>query len=197
MPSTIPQRLSALRALMQQRGIAYCIVPTADPHLSEYLPERWRTREWLSGFTGSAGTLVIGAEFAGLWTDSRYFEQAERELSGSGIELMKLNVPHTPEHAAWLCERVRQGARVACAAEMLSLTCGRSLREQLERRGVQLVEEDLPSSIWSDRPPLPNAPVWEHPLEYAVRTRAEKLAAARDAMRESGATHYLGSAMDE
>jgi Xaa-Pro aminopeptidase len=197
MSTSILQRLSALRVLMQQRGIAFCMVPTADPHLSEYPPEHWRTRAWLSGFTGSAGTLVVGAVFAGLWTDSRYFEQAERELSGSGIELMKLGVPYTPEHVGWLCERAGQGDRVACAAEMLSLTSERSLREQLERRGVQLIEEDLPAQVWSGRPPLPHSLVFEHPLEYAIRTRAEKLAAAREAMRGFGATHHLVSALDE
>ncbi|MER3547108.1 MAG: hypothetical protein C4338_05695, partial [Rhodanobacteraceae bacterium] len=197
MTSTIPHRLAALRLAMRERGIAYCIVPTADPHLSEYLPEHWRTREWLSGFTGSAGTLVVGTDFAGLWTDSRYFEQAERELAGSGIKLMKLGVPHTPEHAGWLCEHVREGDRVACAAEMLSLACERSLREQLERRRAQLIEDDLPAQIWNDRPPLPSAPVFEHPLEYAIRSRAEKLVAVREAIRARGATHHLVSALDE
>ncbi len=95
MTAPISHSLSALRAVMRERCIAYCLIPTADPHLSEYLPGRWRVREWLSGFTGSAGTLLVGAEFAGLWTDSRYFEQAERELDGSRIELMRLAVPHT------------------------------------------------------------------------------------------------------
>ncbi|HJU26333.1 MAG TPA: aminopeptidase P family N-terminal domain-containing protein, partial [Rhodanobacteraceae bacterium] len=197
MTAPIPRRLSALRAAMRERDVAYCIVPTADPHLSEYLPERWRTREWLSGFTGSAGTLVVGADSAGLWTDSRYFGQAERELAGNGIGLMKLDVPHTPEHVAWLCGRVGAGERVACAAEMLSLAAERSLREQLEARGARLVEEDLPALIWNDRPPLPKLPVYEHPIEYAIRTRGEKLEAVREAIRGSGATHHLVSALDE
>ncbi len=197
MRSTIPQRLAALRKLMRERNIAYCIVPTADPHLSEYLPEHWRSREWLSGFTGSAGTLVVGADFAGLWTDSRYFEQARRQLAGSDIELMKLNVPHTPEHVGWLCERVREGDYVACAGDTLSLAYERSLRERLERRGAQLIEEDLPGQVWNDRPPLPHAPVFEHPPGYAIRTRAQKLAAVRAAMGEYGATHHLVSALDE
>ena len=89
MNTPIPDRIAALRAVMQQRGIAACIVPTADPHLSEYLPPHWQAREWLSGFTGSAGTLVVTADFAGVWTDSRYFEQAQRQLAGSGVELVK------------------------------------------------------------------------------------------------------------
>ncbi|HKT41535.1 MAG TPA: aminopeptidase P family N-terminal domain-containing protein, partial [Rhodanobacteraceae bacterium] len=124
--SPIPSRIAALRGVMRQRGVAACIVPTADPHLSEYLPEHWTAREWLSGFTGSAGTLVVTADFAGLWTDSRYFSQAQRQLAGSGVELVKLNVPHTPEHVAWLCERMHAGDKVACAADMLSLAAERS-----------------------------------------------------------------------
>ncbi len=197
MSTPVLQRLSALRAAMRERNTAFCIVPTADPHLSEYLPGHWRAREWLSGFTGSAGTLVVGIDFAGLWTDSRYFEQAERELAGSGMALMKLNVPHTSEHVGWLCERIRRGDRVACAADMLSLASERSLRERLARRDAQLVEDDLPARIWSDRPALPRSPIHEHAAAFAIRTRVEKLEAARKTMRESGATHHLVSALDE
>jgi Xaa-Pro aminopeptidase len=193
----VPARLAALRHAMRERGIAFCLVPTADPHLSEYLPARWKTREWLSGFTGSAGTLVVGEEFAGLWTDSRYFEQAERELAGSGVELMKLSVPHTPEHLQWLRGHVRPGERVACAADMLSLSAARSLRRTLDGCGAELVRVDLPDDIWSGRPGLPDERVFEHPIEYAIRPRAEKLAAVREAMRKRGATHHLVSALDE
>ncbi|MDE2498208.1 MAG: aminopeptidase P family N-terminal domain-containing protein, partial [Xanthomonadaceae bacterium] len=161
--STIPSRIAALRGVMQHRGIAACIVPTADPHLSEYLPGHWTTREWLSGFTGSAGTLVVTADFAGVWTDSRYFSQAERQLAESGVELVKLVVPHTAEHVAWLCAHASKGDKVACAADMLSLASERSLRKQLAEHGAELVEDDLPGAIWNDRPSLPHAPVFEHP----------------------------------
>jgi len=195
--ATIPARIAALRAVMQQRGVAACIVPTADPHLSEYLPEHWTAREWLSGFTGSAGTLVVTADFAGVWTDSRYFSQAGRQLAGSGVELVKLNVPHTPEHVEWLRRRVKPGDKVACAADMLSLATERSLRKQLAECGAELVEHDLPAATWNDRPPLPHAAVYEHPLEYAIHSRAEKLADVRAAMKRAGATHHIVSALDE
>ena len=195
--ATIPERIAALREVMQQRGVAACIVPTADPHLSEYLPAHWTARKWLSGFTGSAGTLVVTPDFAGLWTDSRYFSQAERQLAGSGVELVKLNVPHMPEHVAWLGTRVGRGDKVACAADMLSLASQRSLRQQLARCGAELVEDDLPALIWSDRPSLPYAPIYEHPLRYAIRSRFEKLGGVREAMREAGATHHFVSALDE
>jgi len=195
--ATVPERIAALRGVMQQRGIAACIVPTADPHLSEYLPEHWTAREWLSGFTGSAGTLVVTADFAGVWTDSRYFSQAERQLAGSGVELVKLNVPHTPEHVEWLSRRVKPGDKVACAADMLSLATERSLRKQLAEHGAELVEDDLFAAIWNGRPPLPHAPVYEHPLEYAIHGRAEKLANVREAMKQAGASHHIVSALDE
>jgi len=195
--SSIPERIAALRGVMQQRGIAACIVPTSDPHLSEYLPAHWQAREWLSGFTGSAGTLVVAQDFAGLWTDSRYISQAERQLSGSGVERVKLNVPHTPEHVEWLCARVHAGDKVACAADMLSLATERALRKQLAKHGAELVEDDLPAAIWNDRPPLPHAPVYEHPLDYAIHGRAEKLADVRKAMQRAGATHHIVSALDE
>lgn len=197
MNSPVPARLAALRAVMLERGVAACIVPTADPHLSEYLPAHWQTREWLSGFTGSAGTLVVASDFAGLWTDSRYFSQAERQLEGSGIALMKLNVPHTPEHLRWLQEHLHTGDRVACSADMLSRSGEGWLCRYLERSDARYVEADLPALIWCDRPPLPHAAVYEHPLEFAIRTRAEKLESVRAAMREAGATHHMISALDE
>jgi len=195
--TTIPERIAALRDVMQQRGISACIVPTADPHLSEYLPAHWQAREWLSGFTGSAGILVATQNFAGLWTDSRYFSQAERQLAGSGVELVKLNVPHTPEHVEWLCARVHVGDKVACAADMLSLASERSLRKALAKHGAELVDDDLPGAIWTDRPPPPHAPVYEHPIDYAIHARAEKLADVREAMQRAGATHHVVSALDE
>ncbi|HEX7349162.1 MAG TPA: aminopeptidase P family protein, partial [Rhodanobacteraceae bacterium] len=194
---TIPERIAALRSAMQQRGIAACIVPTADPHASEYLPAHWTARRWLSGFTGSAGTLIVTPDFAGLWTDSRYFSQAERQLDGSGITLMKLNTPHTPEHVAWLAAHVAAGDKVACAADMLSLAAERHLREQLAPHGAALVEDDLPATLWNDRPALPHAAIYEHPLDYAIHSRADKLAAVRAAMHDAGASHHIVSALDE
>ncbi|TAN05267.1 MAG: aminopeptidase P family protein [Rhodanobacteraceae bacterium] len=195
--ASTPERIAALRGVMQQRGVAACIVPTADPHLSEYLPAHWTARRWLSGFTGSAGTLIVTRDFAGLWTDSRYFSQAERQLAGSGIELMKLNTPHTPEHVGWLCTKVQSGDAVACAADMLSLAAETGLRKHLAEVGARLAEDDLPALIWTARPPLPHAPVYAHPIDYAVHRRAEKLAAVRQAMVAAGATCHIVSALDE
>ena len=195
--NTIPERIAAVREVMRTRELSACIVPTADPHLSEYLPAHWKAREWLSGFTGSAGTLIITADFAGLWTDSRYFSQAERQLAGSGIELVRLVVPDPLEWLDWLGTRLAKGAIAACAPDMLSLAQERSARERLGRRGARLNLEDLTAGLWAERPPLPAARIFEHPPEYALRTRAEKLDSVRAAMRAAGARCHLVSALDE
>ena len=125
MNNPIPARLAALRAAMQQHGVAAVLIPSADPHLSEYLPEHWQARAWLSGFTGSAGTLIVSHEHAGLWTDSRYFSQAEQQLAGSGVTLMKLRVPHMPEHLEWLQQHLHDGDVLAAAGDSLALTTQR------------------------------------------------------------------------
>ncbi|MBU6469699.1 MAG: aminopeptidase P family N-terminal domain-containing protein, partial [Gammaproteobacteria bacterium] len=195
--STVPQRIAALRDALRARALAACIVPTADPHLSEYLPAHWKAREWLSGFTGSAGTLIVTADFAGLWTDSRYFSQAERQLAGSGIELVRLVIPDPLEWLEWLGTCLTMGAIAACAPDMLSLAQERAVRARLEPRGARLNLEDVTARIWEERPPLPAARIFEHPLEYALRTRAEKLHAVRASMRAAGATCHLVSALDE
>ena len=98
--------ISEIRAYMSDNAIDACIIPSTDPHMGEYIPSHWSAREWVSGFTGSAGTVVITMDFAGLWTDSRYFIQAEQQLKGSGVELVKLVIPHTPEHLTWLSTKL-------------------------------------------------------------------------------------------
>src|SRR5690242_5754494 len=120
MSHPIPPRLVALRQAMVAHNVAACLVPTADPHLSEYLPDHWAAREWLSGFTGSAGTLLVTQTHAGLWTDSRYFSQAEQQLAGSGVALMKQKVAHAPEHLTWLQQHLHAGDAVAIAGDSLS-----------------------------------------------------------------------------
>jgi len=183
---------------MQKHGIAACIVPSADPHLSEYLPEHWQARAWLSGFTGSAGTVVVTAKHAGVWTDSRYFSQAEHQLEGSGFTLMKLRVPHTPEHLQWLAGELHQGDEVAVAGDSLPLSARRQMESLFAERGARLrTDLDLPGLIWTDRPALPRAPITEHALDYACTSRADKLARLRKRMHKLGATHHLVSSLDD
>jgi Xaa-Pro aminopeptidase len=198
MNNPIPDHLEALRAAMQQQGVAAVLIPTADPHLSEYLPEHWQARAWLSGFDGSAGTLVVTADHAGLWTDSRYFSQAEQQLAGSGVALMKLRVPHTAEHLQWLQQNLHRGDVLAVAGDSIALSTQRQIESLLAETGATLrTDLDLPGSIWPDRPPLPAAPVIEHDRAYVSVSRAAKFQRLRQAMLRLGATHHLVSTLDD
>ncbi len=198
MSTPIPARIAALREAMTRHGVAACLVPTADPHLSEYLPEHWQARQWLSGFDGSAGMLIVTAGQAGLWTDSRYFSQAEQQLAGSGIALMKQRVAHAPEHLTWLQQHLHQGAVVAVSGDSVSVATQRQIERLLAGAGTSLrVDLDLPGMVWRDRPGLPHARVFEHPLAYAGTTRAEKLGKLRHAIGKQHATHHLLSSLDD
>ena len=198
MSTPIPARVAALREAMARHGVAACLVPTADPHLSEYLPAHWQARQWLSGFDGSAGILLVTARQAGLWTDSRYFAQAEQQLAGSGIALMKQRAGQASEHLAWLQQHLHQGDVVAIAGDSVSVAAQRQIERQLAAAGARLrVDLDLPGEVWRDRPALPQAPVFEHPPSYAGSTRAEKFERLRSAMRKQHATHHLICSLDD
>ncbi|MGS0997003.1 M24 family metallopeptidase [Rhodanobacter sp. UC4451_H18] len=198
MNNPVPARLAALRAAMKQHGVAAVLVPSADPHLSEYLPAHWSARTWLSGFDGSAGTLIVGREQAGLWTDSRYFAQAEQQLAGSGVALMKLRVPHTPEHLEWLQQQLHDGDVLAVAGDSVAVATRHQIEHRLAETGATVrTDLDLPGEIWTDRPALPASPVVEHALAWACIPRAEKFARLRKAMRKLGASHHLVSSLDD
>jgi len=198
MDHTTPAKLTALRQAMQTHDVAACIVPSADPHLSEYLPAHWQAREWLSGFTGSAGTLVVTAGHAGVWTDGRYFAQATKELAGSGVELMKQRVAHAPEHVEWLLGHLGEGQTLAVAGDSCPLASARQLERRLGRIGARLrTDLDLPGLIWTHRPALPTAAIVEHAPRYATQSRNDKFGRLRTAMRKLGATHHLISSLDD
>ena len=198
MNQLIPARLAALRATMQEHGVSALLVPAADPHLSEYLPEHWQARKWFSGFDGSAGTLVVTAGEAALWTDSRYFAQAEEQLAGSGISLMKQGLEQTVDQVTWLEQRLRAGEVLAAAGDSVSLTTQQHLQDALGARGVAIrIDLDLPGMAWEGRPELPRAPVVAHDPRYVGRSRAAKLAQLRQAMHDLGATRHLLSSLDD
>lgn len=199
-PSTqgvVPQRLAHVRQLMSREGIHALLVPSADPHLSEYLPGYWQGRQWLSGFHGSVGTLIVTADFAGVWADSRYWEQASKELKGSGIELVKLQ-PGQPGPLDWLAEQTPQGAVVAVDGAVMAVASARTLGAKLQERGARLrTDIDLLQEVWSDRPALPDQPVYQHLPPQATQSRVEKLGKLRETLKERGADWHFIATLDD
>lgn len=194
---SVPQRLAQVRQAMDAEGIDALLVPSADPHLSEYLPGYWQGRRWLSGFHGSVGTLVVTAGFAGLWVDSRYWEQAEHELSGTGIELMKL-LPGKPGALEWLGDNVEPDGSVAVDGAVMALASARQLGERLKLRGARLVtDKDLLEQVWDGRPALPGNPVYQHLPPHATVSRAEKLQQLRQSLKAKGADWHFIASLDD
>ena len=191
------ERIQSLRAAMQQHQLDAYIVLTADLHLSEYLPEFWQSRRWLSGFDGSAGTLVVTQNFAGLWTDSRYWTQAEKQLAGTGIVLQKLSSPQNT-HIQWLLETLPENSCVGIDGATLSVTAKNQLLECLNPKHITLnTTLDLMDIIWPERPPLPKQPIYPHKLTFCAQARMEKIIAIRQAMLDKGANWHLLSALDD
>ena len=185
---------------MAQQNWQAVLVPSSDPHLSEYLPERWQGRVWLSGFTGSSGTLLVSATQAAVFTDSRYWEQAEAELAGSGVDLVKLEGAATPAYVSWLKDlgEIAAPPTLAVDGAVMGLAQTQQLRDALGAAGWQLFTQvDVLEGIWPDRPGLPTAPVYEHALPHAATARADKLAAVREQMRAHGATHHWIATLDD
>ena len=194
---SVPQRLAQTRELMSREGIHALLVPSADPHLSEYLPGYWQGRQWLSGFHGSVGTLIVTADFAGVWADSRYWEQASKELKGSGIELVKLQ-PGQPGPLDWLAEQTPPGGVVAVDGAVMAVASARTLGSKLEERGARLrTDIDLLSQVWSDRPSLPNEPIYQHLPPQATVSRGEKLAKLRETLQARGADWHFIATLDD
>lgn len=196
--SPIRPRLARVREALARHGVNALLVPSSDPHLSEYLPGRWQGREWLSGFTGSMGTLVVTTDEAVLFADSRYWVQAEAELAGSGIVLEKIPTGNATAHVDWLASHLKAGATLAVDGAVLGLAAAQTLRAALDKAGVTLrTDLDLLADVWPDRPALPAAAVYEHRAPQAAVTRADKLAQLRAAMRERGATHHFVATVDD
>ena len=196
--SPVRLRITQLREVMARHGVHAVLVPSADPHLSEYLPERWQGREWLSGFTGSMATLVVAADVAVLFADSRYWVQAEAELAGTGIALVKIPTGNSAAHIDWLAEHTPRGATVSVDGQVLGLAAAQALQQALDGAGVVLrTDLDLLDAIWPERPAPPLQPVYEHATPHAPLGRAAKLAMVREAMATRGATHHFVSTVDD
>jgi Xaa-Pro aminopeptidase len=196
---TFARRIELLRGAMAREALAAVLVPSSDPHISEYLPERWQGRQWLSGFTGSVGTLVVTADFAGVWVDSRYWTQAEAQLARTGIALMKMMAgQQSAPHVDWLAENVAAGETVAVDGAVLGVAAARTLKDALTARGIVLrTDLDLLDAVWPERPGLPSESVYEHVAPHASVARPEKLAHVRRVMREKGAQWHFISTLDD
>lgn len=193
----IQERIDTLRKTLVAQDLTAIIVPSADPHLSEYLPEYWQTRQWLSGFTGSVGTLVVTTDFAGLWTDSRYWVHAAEQLEGTGITLEKL-APGQPNHIDWLADHLQEGDSVAVDGNVLSIAEQDRLLNAFDANDITLItERDVLTSVWTDRPALPNAKLYAHDEQFLAQSSTSKLAAVRAGMQDAGATHHLLSSLDD
>lgn len=198
MKHNVQANLAALREQMKQRGISAAIIPQADPHMSEYLSEHWQARRMLSGFTGSAGDLVVTLDKALLWTDSRYFLQAADQLAGSEIILMKDGLPDTPSIAAWLCSALKATEKVGIDGMVFSTRAKADLQLHLEAAGLVLVSDfDVLDQIWPDRPALPAGAVFVHPEEFAGLSASTKIHRILDQCAALGASSMFVSALDE
>lgn len=201
MNKTIPQRLQALRELMKTEGLSAFIFPSTDPHHGEYIPSHWKAREYLSGFNGSAGTLVVTTSEAALWTDSRYFLAAAQQLKGSTIQLMKIKVEGTPSIPQWLGQKLAHinGPQVAIDGMIASINEVEALIHDLRQQGGITLRTNLDplGRIWPDRPAIPCAQALCHPLEFCGETAPSKLARLRQALREMHAEGILVSALDD
>ncbi len=192
------QKIAALRAQMRRQRIDAYYVPSTDPHQSEYVPAIWQRRAWLSGFSGSAGDVLVTRNKAGLWTDSRYFLQAEAQLAGSGIALFKLGTPGTPGLWEWAASQLKPKQTLGVDPQLLSLAEADSLEQTLGARGVKVrsIAENLVDAVWKDRPAPGHDPIRVHGRHYAGETVAQKLARVRAAMKERGAQAHVLAALD-
>lgn len=190
--------LNNLREVMKKENVDYYIIPSGDSHQSEYVPEYYKGRAYVSGFTGSAGTLLVGIEESYLWTDGRYFIQAEKELNGSGIKLMKMNIPGYPSLIEWIKNNVKEGKALAFDGSTISTNEYKNYKELSEKNGFNIkMDKDFLNEIWSDRPELSKEKIFIHDIKYCGRCTSEKLQEVRDEMKKLEGENYVIASLDD
>ncbi len=198
MKTEIRKRISALRSLMQSKSISAYITYSTDPHSGEYAPAHWESRKWITGFTGSAGTAVITSDDGGLWTDSRYFIQAEEQLTDTGLKLFKERMPETPSIPQWLCRVLKKGERVGIDGYTTPLQTVNELKNELSDYGIEVVMvEDPYKTIWNDRPDLPDNKPFILEEKYSGESANSKISTIRNHISNTGTDYILISALDE
>jgi Xaa-Pro aminopeptidase len=192
------EKLASLRAALKHYSLDAYVIQAADPHLSENICDHWQIIRWLTGFTGSAATVIITDNFAGLWTDSRYFLQASKELTGSGFILVQPVSGQVYDYTQWLCENIHSGSKIALDGRLLSVKSFRNIEEKLSVKNIPVISNrDLITPLWTDRPVLPFSTAFDHSLNYSGRDRKEKLADVRNQMRKTGISHHLLTSPDD
>lgn len=195
---TVPERISALRSLMEEKGYDVYLVPTDDSHQSEYVGEYFKARAFITGFTGSAGTAVITKTDAGLWTDGRYFIQAAAQLEGSGITLFKAGQPDVPTIEAYITDVIPEGGTLGFDGRVVAMGQGQALKAALAAKNARIdYSEDLIDRIWEDRPALSTKPAFALSVEYTGESTADKLSRIREAMKKEGADVHILAALDD
>jgi Xaa-Pro aminopeptidase len=192
------EKLSSLREAMKFKSIDYYIIPSTDPHLGEYIPDHWRIIEWLTGFSGSAATLVITESFAGLWTDSRYFLQAESQLEDSGFVLIKPSLPESYDFINWMTSNIKSGSKIALDGRIFSIDRARKIANLAEAVNSSVdFTVDLISDLWTDRPPMPLSTAFDHSSVFCGKERIVKIAEVRELMSMRGIDYQLLTSLDD
>lgn len=192
----INEKINLLRNEMKERGISAYVIPSSDAHLSEYVATHWQGRAYMSGFTGSAGTLVITLSESGLFTDGRYFIQAENELKGSEVKLFKMAQPNVPTINEYLVDVLNEGETVGFDGKVLSVSTVKEMKKAFEAKSLKLkVDEDLLESVWKERPAIPSTDVFVHETKYTGYSCAEKLNIVREEMKKQSANGYVLTAL--
>jgi Xaa-Pro aminopeptidase len=196
--SSYTQRLALLRASMKENTIEVYIIPSTDPHMGEYVPDHWRVIAWLTGFTGSFATVVVTDSFAGLWTDSRYFIQAENQLYDSGFVLVKPTSPDRSGFVEWLHDNIKPGSKIAFDGRTFSIEQMRKIEKVLEEKNILFdINSDLISELWSDRPPMPLSVAFDHQVVFCGKERVIKIGEVRDQMRKLNVNFHLLTSLDD
>ena len=197
MKKNITDRLTRLRQTLASNGIDAVIIPANDPHQSEYVADYWKMREYYSGFTGSAGLLIVLADYAALFTDSRYYLQAAQQLEGTGVTLHKME-PGQPEHVAWLLEQLPEEAVIGIEAPLFTIREVQRIQRLARPKKIELRSlENMLAKLWEGRAALPDTVAYDFPVAYAGQSREDKLEGLRTFMRDRGLHHYFVSALDE
>ncbi|QUH21202.1 aminopeptidase P family protein [Alkaliphilus sp. B6464] len=194
----VKARIQKLRELMAENGIDAYIVSNSDPHQSEYMAEHWKVRSWISGFTGSNGTVVVTKDDAGLWTDGRYYIQAEKQLSGSGIRLFKAAEPNVPSYVEWISDTLKEGSYVGFDGWVFSTNIAKEMEKNFKQKGMEINKDiNLLDHIWEDRPKVSTKPAFNHDGKFAGKTTLEKLTEVRREMKKKSVDYYLISSLDD